>query len=287
MDEKQHKIISRCYLEITNICNLNCKFCPKTKRAKKYMDQAEFDLLTDRLKGRIKFLYFHLMGEPLLHPLLPAFVLSAKEKGFIPVITTNGTLLTENAARLLDAKPHKIQISIHSHEGNGGADPDGYIARVMNFSTDAAERGIIVVLRLWNQGGYERNNDRILELIARHVPRPWTERYDGWKISPNLYVEFDKMFEWPDEDHEEYAQEEVFCYALRNQIGVLADGTVVPCCLDHDGAVPLGNLFRQSLHDILSTPRAVSLLEGFSHHFAAEPFCRKCGYASVTKRFRK
>ena len=211
----------------------------------------------------------------------------AKEKGFIPVITTNGTLLTENAARLLDAKPHKIQISIHSHEGNGGADPDGYIARVMNFSTDAAERGIIVVLRLWNQGGYERNNERILELIARHVPRPWTERYDGWKISPNLYVEFDKMFEWPDEDHEEYAQEEVFCYALRNQIGVLADGTVVPCCLDHDGAVPLGNLFRQSLHDILSTPRAVSLLEGFSHHYAAEPFCRKCGYASVTKRFRK
>ena len=85
MDEKQHKIISRCYLEITNICNLNCKFCPKTKRAKKYMDQAEFDLLTDRLKGRIKFLYFHLMGEPLLHPLLPAFVLLAKEKGFIGV----------------------------------------------------------------------------------------------------------------------------------------------------------------------------------------------------------
>lgn len=286
MDEKQHKIISRCYLEITNICNLNCKFCPKTKRAKKYMDQAEFDLLTDRLKGRIKFLYFHLMGEPLLHPLLPAFVLSAKEKGFIPVITTNGTLL-KNASEILLAHPHKVQISIHSHEGNGKENPEAYMSEVMAFAKEAAQRGIIVVLRLWNEGGYDSNNERLLQLAAQHQPRPWTERYDGWKLSTNIYIEFDKMFEWPDEEHPEYDEEEVFCYALRNQIGVLVDGTVVPCCLDHDGAIPLGNLYQETFEEIINSPRATKLLDGFTHHCAAEPLCRKCGYAAVTKRFRK
>jgi radical SAM protein with 4Fe4S-binding SPASM domain len=242
--------------------------------------------LTDRLKGHIQFLYFHLMGEPFLHPLLPHFIATAREKGFVPVITTNGTLL-KNAGEILLAHPHKVQISIHSHEGNGKQDPETYMSEVMTFAKDAAQRGIIVVLRLWNEGGYDSNNERLLQLAAQHQPHPWTERYDGWKLSTNLYIEFDKMFEWPDEEHPDYEEEEVFCYALRNQIGVLVDGTVVPCCLDHDGAIPLGNLYQESFEEIINSPRATKLLDGFTHHCAAEPLCRKCGYAAVTKRFRK
>ena len=286
MEHTRNRTISRCYLEITNICNLNCKFCPKTKRTKRSLSQNEFDLLTDRLKGHIQFLYFHLMGEPFLHPLLPHFISTAREKGFVPVITTNGTLLT-NAGEILLAHPHKIQISIHSHEGNGKQDPEAYMSEVMTFAKDAAQRGIIVVLRLWNEGGYDSNNERLLQLAAQHQPHPWTARYDGWKLATNLYIEFDKMFEWPDEEHPEYEEEEVFCYALRNQIGVLVDGTVVPCCLDHDGAIPLGNLYQESFEEIINSPRATKLLDGFTHHCAAEPLCRKCGYAAVTKRFRK
>lgn len=110
-------MITRCYLEITNVCNLNCVFCPKTERAKHTLTLDEFDALTSRLEGEVKFLYFHLMGEPFLHPLLPQFVLMARRKGFVPVITTNGTLLSRRPD-LLDALPHKIQISLHSHEGN-------------------------------------------------------------------------------------------------------------------------------------------------------------------------
>ena len=110
-------MISRCYLEITNICNLNCVFCPKTDRKKGKLTLEEFNILTDRLQGEIQFLYFHLMGEPLLHPLLPQFIDSARAKGFIPVITTNGTLLSQ-AQGVIDARPYKVQISLHSHEGN-------------------------------------------------------------------------------------------------------------------------------------------------------------------------
>lgn len=279
-------MISRCYLEITNICNLNCLFCPKTDREKAYMTTDGFNAITDRLKGEIKFLYFHLMGEPLLHPRLAEFITTAREKGFVPIITTNGTLLPK-AHTLLETGLHKIQISLHSQEGNAKENPEEYIHDVMGFSLSAARKGIIVVLRLWNEGGYNSKNETILDLIAEHVQRPWTPRYDGWKICGNIYLEMDSIFEWPDAEREELPQEESFCYALRNQIGVLVDGSVVPCCLDHAGSIILGNLYSQSLREILSSSRAKAIYDGFTRHEAVEPLCKRCGYANVTKRFRK
>lgn len=279
-------MITRCYLEITNICNLDCIFCPKTVRQKHSLTPQEFDTLTDRLRGEVKFLYFHLMGEPLLHRHLPQFIVTAREKGFIPVLTTNGTLL-EKAQAVIEAVPHKVQISLHSHEGNGKENFLEYIDGVMRFAKEAASRGTIIVLRLWNQGGYDTANEQLVELLEQHVPRPWVERHDGWRMADNIYLEYDRMFEWPDSEGEERICEEAFCYALRNQVGVLADGTVVPCCLDHNGDIPLGNLFEQPLDEILSSPRAKAMYDGFTRHEAVEPLCRRCGYMSVTKRFRR
>ena len=279
-------MISRCYLEITNICNLNCLFCPKTDREKAYLTIEEFNTLTDKLRGEINFLYFHLMGEPLLHPRLTEFIGIAREKGFVPIITTNGTLLSK-AHNLTETGLHKIQISLHSQEGNAKEDLEEYIRDVMEFSLRAAKNGIIVVLRLWNEGGYNSKNETIMNHIAEHVQRPWTSRYDGWKICENLYLEIDSVFEWPDTERDELSQNESFCYALRNQIGVLVDGTVVPCCLDHAGTIKLGNLHTQTLGEILSSPRAKAIYDGFTRHEAVEPLCKRCGYANVTKRFRK
>lgn len=279
-------MISRCYLEITNICNLNCLFCPKTDREKAYLTIEEFNTLTDKLRGEINFLYFHLMGEPLLHPRLTEFIAIAREKGFVPIITTNGTLLSK-AHNLTETGLHKIQISLHSQEGNAKENLEEYIRDVMEFSLRAAKNGIIVVLRLWNEGGYNSKNETIINHIAEHVQRPWTSRYDGWKICENLYLEMDSVFEWPDTERDELSQNESFCYALRNQIGVLVDGTVVPCCLDHAGAIKLGNLHTQTLGEILSSPRAKAIYDGFTRHEAVEPLCKRCGYANVTKRFRK
>ena len=99
------------------------------------------------------------------------------------------------------------------------------------------------------------------------------------KLAENLYVEYDRMFEWPDEAHDEWDGEDVFCYALRNQVGVLVDGSVVPCCLDHEGDIALGNLFNQDLDKILANPRTQAICSGFAKGKASEELCRKCGYA--------
>lgn len=299
-------MIDRCYIEITNTCNLDCHFCPKHHRKRRQLSEEEFDLLTDRVRGKVCFLYFHLMGEPLLHPLLPQFVTMAREKGFKTVLTSNGTLL-HRAMALLHTLPYKIQLSLHSHESNARGELSEYMDQVMRFSTQAAGKGTCMVLRLWNQGGMDRENEEVMRLIEKYVPKPWKERPDGFRLCDNLYLEFDRKFEWPDgggkaaSDESDGKQEEsdgkleaspskskqeYFCKALIKQIGVLSDGSLVPCCLDHDGDVILGNLFHQSLEEILASPRAQALVEGFRHHAATEPLCQSCESALVNKSFR-
>lgn len=280
----EEKMIDRCYIEITNTCNLDCHFCPKHQRARRQLSAEEFDLLTDKVRGKVCFLYFHLMGEPLLHPLLPQFITMAREKGFKTVLTSNGTLL-HRAMNLLDTLPHKVQLSLHSHESNARGELSSYMEEVMNFATQAAAKGTCVVLRLWNQGGMDKENEQVMDYIAEYVPRPWKERPDGFRLCDNLYLEFDRKFEWPSANASS-AKREVFCKALLKQIGVLSDGSLVPCCLDHNGDVVLGNLFHQSLEEILSSPRAQAMIEGFQHHTATEALCQNCESALVRNSFR-
>lgn len=284
-------MIDRCYIEITNVCNLNCDFCPKHHRASRQMTLDEFDLLTDRVRGEVCFLYFHLMGEPLLHPLLPQFIVMARRKGFKTVLTSNGTLLRRTTG-LLETLPHKIQLSLHSHEANAKGQLGAYVDEVMRFATQAAQRGTCVVLRLWNQGGKDRENEELMSLMATYVPRPWHLRPDGYRLCDNLYLEFDRKFAWPQlapssaDSCEPNSKPQLFCKALVKQIGVLVDGSLVPCCLDHDGDVILGNLYVQSLQDILHSPRARALVEGFFHHRATEKLCQNCESALAKNSFR-
>ncbi len=279
-------MIDRCYIEITNTCNLNCDFCPKHHRPKRQLTAEEFDQITEKVRGKVCFLYFHLMGEPLLHPLLPQFIMTAREKGFKTVLTSNGTLL-HRCMELLDTLPHKIQLSLHSHESNERGELAKYMDEVMLFSTQAAQKGTCVVLRLWNQGGRDRENEEVMRLIEQYAPKPWRERPDGFRLSDNLYLEFDRKFQWPDAKKERVGEKaQLYCKALTKQIGILSDGSLVPCCLDHDGDVILGNLFRQSLEEILSSPRAVAMTEAFKHHAASERLCQNCESALARNSFR-
>lgn len=287
---KEISMIDRCYIEITNSCNLNCDFCPKHHRQRRQLSAEEFDLLTDKIRGKVCFLYFHLMGEPLLHPLLPQFITMAREKGFKTVLTSNGTLL-HRVMELLDTLPHKVQLSLHSHESNAKGELSEYIDEVMRFSTQAAALGTCVVLRLWNQGGRDEENEEVMRLLAQYVPQPWHERSDGFRLCDNLYLEFDRKFQWPEARVETKAEAvsqkpQLFCKALQKQIGVLVDGSLVPCCLDHNGDVVLGNLFHESLEEILASPRAQALLDAFKHHTASEALCQNCESALVRNSFR-
>ena len=267
------------YVEISNLCNLSCAFCPGTKRQKRAMNEAEFSSLLPKLRPYTEFLYFHLMGEPLCHPKLGRFLELAHNHGFKVILTTNGTLLEKQQTLLLESPGlHKVNISLHAFEANDLSIPfEDYLAGCFRFGK-AAEGKKLVSYRLWNSGGADLRNDEIKEAMSQYFPQPWVQERRGTRIGARIYLEHGDKFDWPDLAAAD-GGEQVFCYGLRDQIGVLCDGTVVPCCLDHEGDIALGNLFRQNLDEILSSDRAKAIYEGFSNRKATEDLCRRCGYA--------
>ena len=277
-------MLKRAYVEITNVCNLRCAFCPGTGREKRFMSPAEFRIVAEKLRNEVNFLYLHVMGEPLLHPELGEILRIGGENGFRLCVTTNGTLLGERGGTLLSAPAlYKVSISLHSFEGSGASGaPEDYLGPVWDFARRAGDNGVIVALRLWNEGGAERLNGRIRAFLAAKTgAAEWPEvRGGSFRLGENLYLERAERFDWPELEAEEQGTE--FCLGLREQLAVLADGTVTPCCLDHEGDVPLGNLLRQELDEILRGERARALYDGFSARRPAEALCRRCGYA---KRF--
>ena len=273
------KRFRKIYLEISNVCNLQCSFCPGTSRKPGVMSEEAFSALLPRLHPWSDYLYFHLMGEPLCHPRLERFLELAGEAGFKVILTTNGTLLKERQDVLLSAPGlHKVNVSLHAFEANDLDIPfSEYLARCCAFG-QAAMGKKLVIYRLWNQGGAEELNGQILTALKDAFPGPWEEARRGIRLADHIFLEYGDKFDWPDLTARD-GGDAVFCYGLRDQIGVLCDGTVVPCCLDHNGDIPLGNLFDQSMEEILDTPRARAIYEGFQHKKAAEELCRKCGYA--------
>lgn len=276
--------LKKAYLEITNVCNLSCDFCPGTRREKAFLSPDQFRTLAQRLRPHTQYLYLHLMGEPLLHPQLEAILAIAQELDFRVMLTTNGTLLPARGALLCQsAAVQKISISLHSFEGNTPAgDMSDYLSACISFAKDAAEAGKRCALRLWNldgQGttGANAQNSRILDVLHQAFPGQWKTDWKGSTLAPRIYLEWGEKFDWPDLAAPETGGK-AFCYGLRDHIGVLCDGTVVPCCLDHEGDIPLGDLFRQSLDEILSSPRAQAIYNGFSSGTASEELCRRCGY---------
>ena len=273
------KRFRKIYLEISNLCNLNCRFCPGTARKKHAMTEEEFRLIVPKLRPWTDYLYFHLMGEPLCHPMLETFLTIAGRESFKVILTTNGTLLSRQQEMLL-ASPalHKVNISLHAFEANDLSIPfETYLESCFQYGK-AAEGKKLTVYRLWNQGGENEANARILENMKRFFPEPWFPQRKGIRIGDMVYLEEGEKFDWPDLSATDGA-EQVRCYGLGDQIGILCDGTVVPCCLDHEGDIPLGNVFSQDLGEILENPRAVAIYEGFCQGRAAEELCRRCGYA--------
>ena len=272
------KRFAKVYIEISNICNLNCSFCPGTTREKRRMSIKEFEIVLNKIKPYTDYIYFHLLGEPLCHPQLKEFLSLAEEKNFKVIITTNGTLLDKNKDILLKSNSHyKTVISLHSFEANDNKNSfEEYLKNCFEYAK-SAENKKIVVLRLWNNGGKDSLNDEILNTIENYFKKPWVNERNGTRIGNKVYIQYGDKFDWPDIKSND-TKENVFCYGLRDQIGILSDGTVVPCCLDNNGEIKLGNIFEEDLETIINSQKAQNFYNGFSNRTACEELCKRCSF---------
>lgn len=299
MTEEEEAVMKRfkkVYIEITNICNLSCTFCPKIKRQLEMTSEEKFAYILKQVKPYTDYIYLHLMGEPCAHPKLKVFLEEAKKEGLTVNLTTNGTLLKRVKEILLESGViRQINISLHSFEANEqGISLEEYVKQIAEFIKEAGERtNIISSIRLWNMDseelkGSNKLNGEILGLLEKYlqieeVLGQELSKKPSFKVRDRVYINMAEKFEWPDMERD-VLNTKAFCYGLRDQMGILVDGTVVPCCLDSEGNIPLGNLFEQPLEEILNGERAKALYEGFSNRKAVEPLCQRCGYV---KRYSK
>lgn len=284
------KTFKKVYIEITSVCNLACSFCPPTQRAKGLIKVEQFEKILDQIRPHTKYIYLHVKGEPLLHPRIDQLLDAAHERGFKVNITTNGTLIKKQREKLL-GKPalRQMNFSLHSFDGHEGSENrEKYLGDILEFVRDAREHNVIFSYRLWNlqrddqTDADRRKNAETLDILEQEYNLPFKieERVEpgkGVKIAPNVYLNQDHEFKWPSLLEPEYTGKG-FCHALRSQAAILVDGTVVPCCLDGEGVINLGNVNEQSFSDIVESERANHLVDGFSRREAVEELCRKCGY---------
>ncbi|NMM65729.1 radical SAM protein [Clostridium sp. P21] len=287
------KKFKKFYIEITNVCNLSCDFCPQTKRSPEFMKVETFSEILDQIKMHTDYIYFHVKGEPFLHPEIDSFLDLSYEKGFKVNITTNGTLINKVKEKILK-KPfiRQINFSLHSFDGNETINgKDEYINNIISFVKEAVQSTeMLISLRLWNlekdDSSKIEKNRYILQMIEKafNLPYKIEEKIipgKGIKVCDRVYLNQEYKFQWPDLNEKE-DNSSSFCHGLRNQVGILVDGTVIPCCLDGEGIINLGNIHQVNFSKIVESDRANNLFNGFSSRKVVEELCRKCGYK---KRF--
>ena len=255
----------RVYVEITSSCNLHCSFCQETLRKPHFMSVDEFRTVIERIGHYTNYIYLHVKGEPLLHPQLGEILKICQDADMTVNLTTNATLIKKKLPVLLEYPVHQINVSLHSADDNDCIDMDSYIHNLFESCETLLDKtDTEISLRLWN---------------TKKEPFLFGEK--NCTIKRHLYINVQSPFEWPDVNST-YCNERGFCQGLRQHMAILCDGTVVPCCLDGNGVMALGNILDSTLEEILSCPRSVAFMEGFKKKTAVEPLCMHC---SFKKRF--
>jgi len=284
------KKFKKIYIEITNNCNLSCSFCHRSRRPADFMSPAAFDKILALIRGYTDHLSLHVLGEPLLHPHLGLFLDSCHHHGLKVNLSTNGTLISQHHALLL-TKPalRQMNFSLHSFE-RPGSDPatQSYLLKIFEFIREATtETAMFISLRLWNlnaaaTGEQIHRNRLILKRIESFFNLPVEisgnlTPGNGIPLAPRVFLSQERPFIWPHSPGPELGDRGT-CRGLRDHIAILVDGTVVPCCLDAEADIPLGNLHHHPLAEILSGARASLLRQGFSNQHLREALCRRCTY---------
>jgi len=283
-------MFKKVYIEITNVCNLKCKFCPETSRNKEFMTPQNFEKIIRKIYKYTNLVCLHVKGEPLLHKDLEQILYILEKYNLKTNITTNGTLIEQNINVLKNSNAvRQINFSIHSITQNDSLNK-GYLYNVLKNADELED--IIISYRLWNKEDNKENN------INREIIKELEDYYEVpnlieklkqnnfLKLRDNIFINQDTEFTWPDINGNRII-EKGRCLALKEQIAILVDGTVVPCCLDNDGNIKLGNILKEDLDDILKKDKTLEIKNNFLNGIITEELCKTCGFLKKLEEIRK
>ena len=290
------KRFKKIYIEITNVCNMNCKFCLQDNRKKEFINIENFEKIINKIKDYTNLVCLHVKGEPLLHKDLE-LILNILEKNKLKTnLVTNGLLVKEKTDIIANSKAiNQINISIHSATQNEFINCKEYLQNIFDSVKKITKNSDIKIsYRLWNLNDIKNNdlNREIIEYIENYYNTKSLKEdmkcSASIKLEENIYINQDTIFEWPDLNND-IILTQGRCLALKEQIAILVDGTVVPCCLDGNGVLKLGNIYEKTIEEILNSEKADTILKNFQKGKICEELCRKCGFLKrlEEKRLKK
>lgn len=284
----KEKRFQKVYIEITNVCNLKCSFCLEGKREKRFITTNEFKEIILKIKDYTNLIALHVKGEPLLHPELKEILSICEEENIMVNITTNATLLEKRLETILDSKAvRQLNLSLHSVNKNENTklyNVDSYLDEVFKVSKLILKQSnIIISYRLWNLESLDKNDEniKILDKMEKEFGiddlsiRAKNESFV--KLAKNAFLNQDFEFTWPSLEGT-FISDVGTCQGLRSQIAILSNGDVVPCCLDQDGEINLGNIFNETMEEILEKKITKEIVSGFENRKILHNLCKRCGF---------
>jgi radical SAM protein with 4Fe4S-binding SPASM domain len=279
----------RIYIELTNVCGLSCSFCPTKELPSKQMNLDFFENTISQISAYTKEVACHVVGDPLTQSNLSEYLDIIHKHGLKAILTTSGYFLKKHSYdTLFHPCVKQINVSLNSFNKNDTSLTfTKYISPILSLCKEKLlrEENLFINLRIWNldedMSEREFNQTLFLRLskafdVSLNLNEVYSKKPKSIRLANKILVHFDNYFEWPSLSNENYGNGT--CQGLQSHIAILASGKVVPCCLDCDGIIELGDLHEESLKNILSNRRTKNMLNGFKEGKAIEELCQKCSY---------
>lgn len=287
----------RAYVEVTNVCGLSCTFCPPKNQPTVSMELSFFETVLQELRAYTDEIALHVMGDPMVLSNLRDYLDIAQKLNFKVMITTSGFYLDPlRREALFHPSIRQVNISLNSFNKNSVSRTfESYMEPILALCDEklSTQSDFFINLRLWNldeQGSEKEFNKKLFALLEGHfaleggtIMSHISGDRQSIRLASKILLHFDHYFEWPSLNNT-MLNSEGYCHGLSKQIAILADGRVVPCCLDGEGIIDLGNLHATNLGKILTSKRSLAIKEGFANGQCSEELCQKCSYK---ERFRK
>lgn len=279
----------RIYIEITNVCGLRCSFCPTKELPNTTMDLNLFEKLIKEAKGFTREIACHVVGDPLTLPNLESYLDIIHQHKLKAMLTTSGYFMKKHTTKtLFHPAVKQINVSLNAFNKNDTTISfEQYMKPILTLCHEKIEqkKELFINLRMWNLDEQMSEADFNTQLF-RLLEREFQIKLDLKSLNPKekksirlankVLLHFDNYFEWPSLNNPIYRHGT--CQGLASHIGILANGDVIPCCLDNEAVMKLGNIKEQPLKEILLAKRATNMREGFKLHHCSEEMCLKCSY---------
>jgi MoaA/NifB/PqqE/SkfB family radical SAM enzyme len=288
---QSHMKFNKVYIELTNVCGLECSFCPTKILQNQTISLDTFNTIALQVKQYTNIITFHVFGDPLVLKNLSSYLdIALKHNLKVELVTTGYYLNNFTTKTFLHDAIKQINFSLNSYNKNDmKMSLQEYMKPMIDISKEKIKqnKNIFINFRLWNlntQNSESDFNQKIYTILEKEfsIDLRNTTTTKAIRLDNKVLIDFDNYFSWPDLKSNHFSHNT--CYGLKSHFAILASLKVVPCCLDSYGCIELGDLNKQSLDSILYNKKTTNIIDGFKNNIAVEELCKKCTFKD---RFEK